>query len=113
MPQMTRNDSSRTNPDDFDELNHADPSVITVKNDVKRQLAEAGLTEEQAEYNAQFLASGLSAFASRAGMTTGELYRAIGLKIVSDEITGEAKMYAQPAYRGEPVGETYYQFAGR
>jgi hypothetical protein len=105
---MARNDSSRTYPDDWDDfefngVNFADESIIGVKDDAKRQLIEAGLDEEQAEHNAQFLASGLSTFAHRAGMTSGELYRALGLKIVADEITGGAKMYAQPAYHGGPI----------
>ena len=101
---MARN-GSPAYPDDFefDEMNHADESIVAVKNDAKRQLSEAGLDEEQAEYNAQFLASGLSTFARRAGMSTGELYRALGLKIARGNITGEAKMYAQPAYHGGPV----------
>jgi DNA-binding phage protein len=79
---------------EFNGGDFADESIVSVKGGAKRQFIEAGLNEEQAEYNAQFLASGLSTFAHRAGMTSGELYRALGLKIARGNITGEAKMYA-------------------
>jgi hypothetical protein len=88
---------------EFDEMDFADKSIQSVKNDAKRQFAQTGLDDEQAEYNAQFLASGLSTFAHRAGMSTEKLYRALGLKIIRDDIAGGAKMYAQPAYHGTPV----------
>ena len=76
---MARSDFSDQNNFEFDGTDLDDESIIRVKDDAKRQLAEAGLDDEQAEYNAQFMASGLSTFAARAGMSTEELYRALGL----------------------------------
>jgi hypothetical protein len=100
---MARSGFSDTNSFEFDGADFADETIIGVKDGVKRQLAEAGLDDEQAEYNAQFLASGLSTFAHRAGTSTEELYRALGLNIVRSEVKGEIKMYAQSVYHGGPV----------
>jgi hypothetical protein len=72
---MAWNNSPRAYPDEFDGMDHADESIVRVKDDVKRQFAEAGLDDEQAKYNAQFLSSGLSTFAHRAGISTEALYR--------------------------------------
>jgi hypothetical protein len=104
---MVLNESPRTNPDSLDNfesggMDFADESIARVRDDVMRQFAASGLDDEQAEFNAQFLANGLSTFAHRAGMSTEELYRALGLKIVRGEIAGKIKMYAQPAYHGSP-----------
>jgi hypothetical protein len=88
---------------EFDDTDFADESITGVKDEAKRQFVEAGLDDEQAEYNAQFLASGLSTFARRAGMSSEELYRNLGIRIVRGEITGEANIYTQPAYHGGAV----------
>ena len=100
---MARGDFSYRNNFEFDGADFDDESIVDIKNDVKRQLSEAGLDDEGAEYNAQFLASGLSTFAHRAGMSTEELYRSLGLNIVKGDITGQSTIYAQPAYHGGAV----------
>jgi hypothetical protein len=85
---------------DFTDEEQVRDSAAKVRDDVKRQLVEAGVAEEEAEANGDLMAAAMTGFARREGLSPEAFYKRLGLTFVRDEVTGET--YLQTAYHGTP-----------
>ena len=71
---------------------------LNVKDDVRRQLAEAGESEERADAAGDIISSAMTTFAAREGLSPEEFYERLDLKFVRGEVdpkTGEADAHLQ------------------
>ena len=78
---------------------------LNVKDDVRRQLAGAGESEERADAVGDIISSAMTTFAAREGLSPEEFYERLGLKFVRGEVdpkTGKTDVHLQAAYHGTP-----------
>ncbi|MDR1378337.1 MAG: hypothetical protein LBJ36_04735 [Synergistaceae bacterium] len=68
-----------------------DKSAAKVRDDVKRQLIDAGVNEKEAEANGNIVAAAMVNFAKREGMSPDAFYKLLGPTFVRDEVIGNRK----------------------